>query len=139
MQEMLRNGRGGKSGWLAQPAGLLVHALVLAQGSVLVGFAQEVPKPEPVKEAAGNVAAQPVADDKAAAASAARTAASNEKPGSEVFVNAAAALKQAQAITYRVKYHATGQMEQYSANVEAQDGAFDWFWPCQAGWGAHGI
>jgi thiol-disulfide isomerase/thioredoxin len=124
MQEMRRNRRGGTGGWLGSPAALLVHALVLAQGSALVGIAnaQEAEKAEPVKDSGANPSAQPVTDDKTAppAPAASRTAATNEKPGSEYFVNAAAALKKAQAITYRVKYHATGQMEQYSANVEAQ-------------------
>jgi thiol-disulfide isomerase/thioredoxin len=120
MQELHRIGRGGRRGGPGRRVALLVHALVLAQGSALVGIAaaQEAEKSEPPADTASVPAAQPVTDDKSAAA--ARPATTNDKPGAELFVNAAAALKKAQAITYRVKYHATGQMEQYSANVEAQ-------------------
>lgn len=46
--------------------------------------------------------------------------ASNDKPGHEYFVKAAAALKKAQAVTFDLKYTATGGMEQYSATLDAR-------------------
>ncbi len=44
----------------------------------------------------------------------------NEKPGSEFFVKAAAAVKRAQAIMFDVNYRATGGMETYSSAVAAR-------------------
>lgn len=60
-------------------------------------------------------AAQPTADPAPAGA----TEPSQERTGSEYFTRAAEALKKAQSISYRVRYRATGGMEQYSAAVEA--------------------
>jgi thiol-disulfide isomerase/thioredoxin len=72
-------------------------------------------------------AAQPIVDEPAAqppastaAEPTAAPASTDAKPGAEFFTSAAEELRKAQAISYRVKYHATGQMEQYSATVEAQ-------------------
>ncbi|MEI7658324.1 MAG: redoxin domain-containing protein [Phycisphaerae bacterium] len=45
--------------------------------------------------------------------------AKDEHGGAEYFTRAADALKKAQSISYRVRYRATGGMEQYSAAVEA--------------------
>jgi thiol-disulfide isomerase/thioredoxin len=47
-------------------------------------------------------------------------AAVNDKPGSELFIAAAEAVKKAQSITYHLKYHGTGGMAQYSSTVDAE-------------------
>ncbi len=60
-------------------------------------------------------AAQPTADP----APADQAEAPQERSGAEHFTRAAEALKKAQSISYRVRYRATGGMEQYSAAVEA--------------------
>ena len=71
--------------------------------------------------AAGWASAQPTADPASASqpdASADATA-TDAPEGSALFTKAADALKKAQSISYRVRYRATGGMEQYSAAVEA--------------------
>jgi thiol-disulfide isomerase/thioredoxin len=71
--------------------------------------------------AAGWASAQPTADPAPAIqpdASADATA-TDAPEGSALFTKAADALKKAQSISYRVRYRATGGMEQYSAAVEA--------------------
>lgn len=62
---------------------------------------------------AGQPTGEPAPASPAGAASAESTS------GSEYFTRAQDALKKAQSISYRVRYRATGGMEQYSAAVEA--------------------
>lgn len=71
--------------------------------------------------AAGVAAAQPTADPVPASGGEGTgdQAATEARGGSELFSKAADALKKAQSISYRVRYRATGGMEQYSAAVEA--------------------
>jgi peroxiredoxin len=70
---------------------------------------------------AGWALAQPTADPAPATQpdASAEGGATDAPEGSALFTKAADALKKAQSISYRVRYRATGGMEQYSAAVEA--------------------
>ena len=108
MQQQLGRIAGFNAGLMGRRGLAFVHAMVLALGGFASTAAQAQDTPPAEKDQAppsGVPAAQPVTDAKDPASepvAAAKTPSTNDKPGSELFVNSAAALTRAQSITYRI-------------------------------------